>query len=46
MLAIGDATHTDIAGATRMGFDSVLVTSGIHRARLHVGGRGSAIDEA
>ncbi|MCX8254256.1 HAD-superfamily subfamily IIA hydrolase like protein [Beijerinckiaceae bacterium RH AL1] len=46
VLAIGDATHTDIAGATRMGFDSVLVTSGIHRARLHVGGRGSAIDEA
>ena len=46
VLAIGDATHTDIAGAVRMGFDSVLVTSGIHRARLHVGGRGSAIDEA
>ena len=46
VLAIGDATHTDIAGAVRMGFDSVLVTSGIHRAKLHVGARGSAIDEA
>ena len=46
VLAIGDATHTDIAGAARMGFDSVLITSGIHRARLHVGDRGSAIDEA
>ncbi len=46
VLAIGDATHTDIAGAARMGFASVLVTSGIHRAKLHVGGRGSAIDEA
>ncbi len=46
VLAIGDATHTDIAGAVRMGFDSVLITSGIHRAKLHVGDRGSAIDEA
>ena len=46
VLAIGDAMHTDIAGAARMGFASVLITSGIHRARLHVGDRGSAIDEA
>ena len=46
VLAIGDATHTDIAGAARMGFASVLITSGIHRARLHVGERGSSIDEA
>ena len=38
VLAIGDAIHTDIAGARTMGFDSLLITSGIHRARLHPAG--------
>ena len=46
VLAIGDALHTDIAGAERMGFDSLLITSGIHRARLHAGDRASAFDRA
>ncbi|MDE2336667.1 MAG: TIGR01459 family HAD-type hydrolase [Alphaproteobacteria bacterium] len=32
VLAVGDAMQTDIAGATGAGLDSVLVTSGIHRA--------------
>lgn len=45
VLAIGDAIHTDIQGARNQGFDSLLVTSGIHRASLHRGGRASAIDE-
>jgi len=35
ILAIGDAIHTDIAGATTMGLDSVLITGGIHRVELH-----------
>ena len=30
VLAIGDALHTDILGAARMGFDCVFVTGGIH----------------
>ena len=46
VLAIGDALHTDIAGAQRMGFASLLVTSGIHRDRLHAGDRTSALDLA
>ncbi|WP_395666127.1 TIGR01459 family HAD-type hydrolase [Methylocella sp.] len=46
-LAIGDAMRTDVAGAIRNGFDSVLVTSGIHREELHAGAQeGSAIDAA
>ena len=35
ILAIGDAMRTDIKGAADQGFDSVLVTSGIHREELH-----------
>jgi HAD superfamily hydrolase (TIGR01459 family) len=35
ILAIGDAIHTDIAGAANMGLDSLLITQGIHRAELH-----------
>ncbi len=38
ILAIGDAVHTDMKGAARMGYGSLLITSGIHRARLHGGG--------
>ena len=30
MLAIGDSLRTDIAGATAIGMDSVLVLGGIH----------------
>jgi HAD superfamily hydrolase (TIGR01459 family) len=37
VLCIGDAMHTDIAGATAMGLDSVLITEGIHRKELHEG---------
>lgn len=35
VLVIGDAMRTDIKGAANQGFDSVLVTSGIHREDLH-----------
>lgn len=35
ILAIGDAIHTDIAGAANIGLDSLLITQGIHRAELH-----------
>jgi HAD superfamily hydrolase (TIGR01459 family) len=31
VLAIGDALHTDMLGAARMGFDCVFVSGGIHR---------------
>jgi HAD superfamily hydrolase (TIGR01459 family) len=44
ILAIGDAIHTDIAGAANMGLDSLLITQGIHRAELH-GPDAGAIDE-
>ena len=43
VLAIGDAMHTDIAGAHDMGIDSLLITSGIHRAQLH-GARADELD--
>ncbi len=46
VLAIGDAMRTDVRGAAREGFASVLVTEGIHRAALHRGGRASALEEA
>ena len=46
VLAIGDALHTDIAGAVRMGFASLLVTSGIHRDLLHGGDHAAALDVA
>ena len=44
ILAIGDAMHTDVAGASAQGIASLMITSGIHRAALHQGGRDSAID--
>jgi HAD superfamily hydrolase (TIGR01459 family) len=43
VLAIGDAMHTDIAGAEAMGLDSLLITEGIHRGELH-GGFSGPID--
>jgi HAD superfamily hydrolase (TIGR01459 family) len=43
ILAIGDAIHTDIAGAATMGLDSLLVTEGIHRVELH-GPEAGALD--
>ena len=44
VLAIGDAMRTDIAGAAALGYDAMLVTSGIHRDALHPGG--GALDAA
>jgi HAD superfamily hydrolase (TIGR01459 family) len=35
VLAIGDAMHTDIAGAQGMGMDCVWITTGVHREDLH-----------
>jgi HAD superfamily hydrolase (TIGR01459 family) len=35
VLAIGDSAHTDIKGGQAQGFDTLFVTSGIHRAELH-----------
>jgi HAD superfamily hydrolase (TIGR01459 family) len=47
VLAIGDAMRTDIKGAADQGFDSVLVTSGIHREDLHsISEDGDSIDAA
>jgi HAD superfamily hydrolase (TIGR01459 family) len=37
ILAIGDSLRTDIAGANRVGIDSVFVTSGIHAEELGLG---------
>lgn len=37
VLAVGDAFHTDIAGANAAGINSVLVTGGIHGEELGVG---------
>jgi HAD superfamily hydrolase (TIGR01459 family) len=34
-LAIGDAMHTDIAGAQNFGLDCVWITSGVHREDFH-----------
>lgn len=42
VLAIGDGMKTDIAGAAEAGFDALLITMGIHRAKLH----GEALDSA
>jgi len=38
VLAIGDSLRTDIAGASAMGMDSVLVVGGIHGAEMMGGG--------
>jgi HAD superfamily hydrolase (TIGR01459 family) len=42
VLAIGDAMHTDIAGAQAFGMDCVWITTGIHRAEFH--GADDALD--
>ncbi|MEQ9812965.1 MAG: TIGR01459 family HAD-type hydrolase [Azospirillaceae bacterium] len=48
VLAIGDSFRTDIKGANLMGFDSLLVTQGIHAGDLTRNGRpdGALIAEA
>lgn len=46
VLAIGDAVHTDIAGAGAMGLDSLLVTEGVHREELHGGASGATDADA
>ncbi|MGH6847917.1 MAG: TIGR01459 family HAD-type hydrolase [Methylocella sp.] len=46
VLVIGDAMRTDIKGAHDQGFDSLFVTSGIHRNELHGGATGAALDAA
>ena len=37
VVAIGDAMHTDIAGAQAMGLDCVWITRGVHREDIHTG---------
>ncbi len=39
VLAIGDSAHTDIKGGEAQGFDTLFITSGIHRAELHAPNR-------
>ena len=46
VLVIGDAMRTDIKGAHDQGFDSLFVTSGIHRKELHGGARDTGLDAA
>lgn len=46
VLVIGDAMGTDIKGAHGQGFDSLFVTSGIHRQELHGPAQGSGLDAA
>jgi HAD superfamily hydrolase (TIGR01459 family) len=46
VLVIGDAMRTDIKGAHDQGFDSLFVTSGIHRKELHGPAQGAALDAA
>jgi HAD superfamily hydrolase (TIGR01459 family) len=46
VLVIGDAMQTDIKGAHLQGFDSLFVTSGIHRKELHGGAKDAALDAA
>lgn len=46
ILAIGDAVHTDMQGASRLGIDALLITSGIHRAELHGLAPDAPLDEA
>ena len=46
ILVIGDAMRTDIKGAHDQGFDSLFVTSGIHRKELHGPAQGAALDAA
>ncbi len=46
VLVIGDAMRTDIKGADDQGFDSLFVTSGIHRKELHGPAEDAALDAA
>ncbi len=46
ILVIGDTMDTDIKGAHAQGFDSLFVTSGIHRYELHGKAQGAALDSA
>jgi HAD superfamily hydrolase (TIGR01459 family) len=46
ILVIGDTIETDIKGAHLHGFDSLLVTTGIHRKDLHCEGQSAALDAA
>jgi HAD superfamily hydrolase (TIGR01459 family) len=46
VLVIGDAMHTDIKGARNQGFESLFVTSGIHRLELHGAAQDAALDAA
>jgi HAD superfamily hydrolase (TIGR01459 family) len=46
VLVIGDAMHTDIKGGHNQGFDSLFVTSGIHREVLHGAAEDAALDAA
>jgi len=46
VLVIGDAMHTDIKGGHNQGFDSLFVTSGIHREALHGAAEDAALDAA
>ncbi len=39
-IAIGDALHTDIAGAAAMGLQSALLIGGVHRLELKINWRG------
>ena len=39
VLAIGDAMHTDVAGAVRLGIDILFVSAGIHREDIHGSGQ-------
>jgi HAD superfamily hydrolase (TIGR01459 family) len=46
ILVIGDAMRTDIKGAHDQGFDSLFVTSGIHRKELHGATQDTGLDDA
>ena len=46
ILVIGDAMRTDIKGAHDQGFDSLFVTSGIHRKELHGATQDTGLDAA
>jgi HAD superfamily hydrolase (TIGR01459 family) len=46
ILAIGDTMETDIKGAHLQGFESLVVTTGIHRKALHGDSSEVTLDEA
>jgi len=46
ILVIGDSIETDVKGAQLQGFDSLLVTTGIHRKDFHCEGQSAALGEA